>query len=314
MKKLLLSTLVICMALFVSCKKDSTSTSGGGGTTANKRISQIYVNGDIRLYVSSDEGNTWELLDSLLINELYESYNWDNDKIVSIDYNDANYRFVFNYNSSGMVSNINYCYDDIEFEKCVFSYNGSLINEINAYSSYEYSNDSLVLYATCNIEYSNGKPVRLSYTLYDDMYSNNKTDKGLRKYQKNRHNSIFDLYHNGITSKDGESPYRVVLTWDGKNITKIESVSGNEHNVETFTYDNHRNPFCGGNSLTAFALSYGSLTNLSANNALSDNCSYSYFEDYLSELSYTNEYISYYDDAMYKEIDSITYSLVYLTE
>ena len=140
MKKFILSALVVCMALCVSCSKDSDSNNSNGGgnggdTTVGKKISEIDQSEDDYDYVSYDNGLTWTQIGHYETdNQLKERWHWYNDKITSIDYYNSgqySYTYDFSYNSNGLVTQIVRDWEGVE--KIVISYNNQTISKFEQY-------------------------------------------------------------------------------------------------------------------------------------------------------------------------------------
>lgn len=320
MKKFFLSTLVICMALFVSCSKDSSSSSSGDGdgttTTVGKKINRIYRSIDYQSWYSTDQGQTWidnghEYVD----NELRESWNWDGDKITSINYyynGEISDRDVFSYNNSGQVTNISYYYENNLEGEFVLTYNGQLVSE------FKYYEENNILEAAYEVIYSNNKPSRINCTYATDDYKN------MSKHGKEILYKLFNIDINDMTPKDGVLPY-TLITWTGNNMTRIVNCYENtEYSTHTYTYDSFGNPYHGGNAL--MALGFYESNGLSQNNVVtalheyndgeteSYTYFYNYYDNYPMEKSYSSEYESYYDDWWYKSVSKYKYTYSYLTE
>lgn len=315
MKKLLVYSLAICLALLASCSKDSSSNGnngGGGSQTTGKRISEIYYSYSEQDYISYDDGLTWALeYSSSSDNSLSEVWHWDNDNLLSIDYynqNQVNGTDNLIYNNAGMVSKIVYFYEGEESESVEFSYNGTAISQIR----YFYHG---IMDAAYDVSYANNKPVRITCTYMSE-------DKTMSKHGKSFINNMFKT--DEISSRDGNLPY-IVLTWTGNNLTKWERFNSDNEFYCTFTYDNKNNPYYGGSSLTAYLFAWGSPEDISQNNVLSETYyengelstnyyTYNYFENYPMQVHEAYEYMYQYSDYWSKYIYEYTHYYSYLTD
>ena len=259
MKKLLLSALALCMALFVSCSKnsDSAASSGdsGGGVTS-KRIYEIYKGWKTTTYCLNDDGQTWDLVsEHEYPYELDHIYHWDGNKIIAMDdYSNGVLGKVrtFEYNDAGLVSKTTY-----NNSSTIFSYNSN--SQINKLEFYRINYDGEEILTTVQeIIYNGDKPVRINSIDYD------------------------------YNSKDDDSSY-AIITWTGDNITKWDSYRNNKHSYSILTYDNKHNNYFGGNALTAHAW-ISSRAYLSVNNLISGR---SFDDDNVN--TYTATYTYEYD-------------------
>lgn len=282
MKKLLLPTLIICLAVLASCKKDSDSQDDGGDVTAVKRIDELYFGYTSIYEYSIDSGQTWNTETYENESHLSQKWQWDGNKIRSIAYSD-NYDEVvycndnYEYNNKGLVSSITRSwvnYDDIE--RMEFVYNSSKIAGIEIYYNGIHQSSWICHYST-------GKLTRVKCT-----YSNDDT----LKINKDRYVGLFGLDKKMFRSNDGDL-LTIDLTWAGNNLTKMQHSDG--YYCE-YTYDNNKNPYHGCNALDAYAC-FESFSSLSENNVLTWHRYYSYDEEYFYNYSY--EYSNNYP---YKEI------------
>lgn len=317
MKKLLLITFVIFMAFFTSCTKDSSSNGGNGGggnTTIGKKISEIYRYEEDYDYVSYDNGLTWSQIGHYETNnQLKERWHWHDDKITSIDYyyNDQyEYTYDFSY-SNGLVSQIVRDWEGVE--KIVISYNNQTVNKFEQYWDG-------IMQSAWRVEYSNGKISRIQCEYWNPNTAMTQShDNILGKLLNIDVKKLADSFNSKT-----QLP-RIDLTWSGNNVRKFEYSNTEYPLVESFVYDNKKNPYYGGNTLMATIFVGNELSILSENNVT--NCtytengetnhytySYNYYEDYPMQMSYTTEYTHISSNCIYKDTYSYTYSYVYLTE
>ena len=315
MKKLLFCSLVICMALFASCSKDSSSSNsniGGGSQTTGKRISEIYYSYTYKDYISYDYGVTWTLESSNSSdNSLSEVWHWNNDNLLSIDYyyqNLVDGTDNLFYNNAGLVSKIVYSYEGEESESVELSYNGTTISQVKFF----YHG---IMESAFDVSYANNKPVRVTCTYMSD-------DKTMSKHGKRFIKNMFKT--DEITSKDGNLPY-TVLTWTGNNLTKWQRFNSDSEYYCNYTYDNKNNPYYGGNSISAYVLAWRGSEELSQNNVISEvyneygefhtnNYTYNYFENYPMQVHEKHENIYQHSDYWSKYTSEYTYSYSYLTD
>lgn len=320
MKRFLFSAVAICMALFTSCSDSTTSAysgGGGGSTTVGKKINRIYRSSEYQSWYSTNQGQSWTTISHEYgDNELRELWNWDGNKITSINYyynGEISSRDVFSYNNSGKVSKISYYYrNDLE-ENFVFTYNGQLVSE------FKYFDENDILDAAYEVIYTNNKPSRINCT-YMSADSLN-----MSKHGKELLNKLFLINIDNRAPKGGSLPYHII-TWSGNNMTKVANYHDNMlYSTHTYTHDSFSNPYYGGDVLMAYAFYNGD--GMSQNNVVTAHHEYSdgetesytyyynYYENYPMEKSYSYEYASYDDDDWwYKSISRYKYSYEYLTE
>lgn len=262
MKKILLSTLVLGMALFMSCSKNSDSAAnsgdnGGGGSIINpgKRIYENYEGYDSYVYISHDDGETWEETSHYVkALELHKVYHWEGKKLMSFDYyrNDGqgSSSTVFEYNDAGLVTRKIWAWDESEVENFYYNDNSQMIK----FDHYKYFNG--------NVSH---------YRAQDVFWSNNKIDR-IREADNN--NANYTKYY-----------------WTNENLTKYEGYDHNSNYLGSYTeirYDNKNNPHYCGMSMTPYAY-YGSLGYISKNNVLSQRI-YNSDGDLTRTVTYTYEY------------------------
>ena len=128
MKKLLLSAFVLCMALCVSCSKNSDSAassgdSGGGGGSTLKRVHELYQKEGILRLEWNEDSQTW---DTTKFEEydlgLTRVFNWDNDKLTSITNKNNIPIMALIYNSNGFVSSV---IDKMDNDTSFLTYNNN---------------------------------------------------------------------------------------------------------------------------------------------------------------------------------------------
>lgn len=318
MKKLLLYTFIISVVFLSSCSKDSSSngTTGGGGnnTTIAKKIGDIYRAEDSYDYVSYDNGQTWEQIGHYVSdNRLFERWHWNDEKITSLDHyfnGQYEYTYDFSYNSEGLVSQIIRDWEGVE--RIAITYNNKVLNKFEAYWDG-------IMQSAWRFEYSNGKisKIRCEYWNPDELTASH-CDL-LFTLLKIDVKKIAD----GSLSKD-QLPI-IELTWSGNNVRKMEYNFPESTFVESYVYDNKKNPYYGGNTLFATILIDDDFSKLSENNisyrtstengeTYNYSYSYNYYEDYPMRMSYTSEYTHTSSGSMYKYVDTYTYSYSYLTE
>ncbi len=315
MRKIYFSVLALCMAILVSCSKDSNSSSNGGGggnTTVGKKISEIYEAHSYIEEESTDYGQTWSQTYSYSYDsELDEAWNWNGDKITSIDYYYESEIYgsdVFTYDSGGNVSKITYSNSDYS-DYIKFTYSGSKISKFEIY-------EDAILDEAWELSYSGNKIIRINCIYLDDTKA--KISDRRKSFLKNFHyaeNSGTSLQKDGL-------PY-MTLTWTGNNITQIREVWPDEEYTATYSYDSKQNPYYGGNVLTAKVIWNAGITKLSQNNVTyvsnsegyTYNYSYNYYDNYPMQETYSHVYTgTYYDGTMYRATYTYRYDYTYLTE
>lgn len=279
MKKLLLSVLTLCLALCVSCKKDSNN--GGGVTpTITKTLDKVYCTYINQRYISYDNVN-WELTDEEEYDHvLYSEYIYDGEKLSEFInyYNNGiiSQRDTLTYSENGLITNITE-YDALSVDNCELIYDNEVLTKVDWYS--------------------NG--VMSGYLEF--FYTDNKLTKAV-------YNSLSPAYE-----------YVYELTWAGDNIIQTKGIIGDWQYVTTYEYDDKINPYIENSALQALSIVYTEFSALSKNNVISrstnleenDTYSYQYDGDYPSEKEYCYEDVFEFDNVWYKTITNYHYYLTY---
>lgn len=227
MKKLLLSTLVLCMAFFASCSKDSDSASNSGGGSTLKRLHESYQDETYYRMEWNEETQVWDTTYHYIGEPfLTSTWNWNGNNLTSISGGDW-LAVNFYYNDANLVTKIVSRTTDghQESDTTYFYYNSN--NQINKIDRYRWNEDiSAYEFSQWEVSYSGDKPTRISC-----------------------------LHLDGTEMR----PYST-LTWTGDNVTKRQ-VFYDENSMmseKIYTYDNHISPQYGFNCMTAYSLIFGS--------------------------------------------------------
>ncbi len=222
MKKLLLSTLVLCMAFFASCSKDSDSAANsGGGSSTLKRIHETYQDETYYQMEWNEETQVWDTTYHYIGHpSLTSTWNWNGNNLTSIsggDYLAVN----FYYNDANLVTKIVSRTTDghQESDTTYFYYNSN--NQINKIDRYRWNKYRGVYeFSQWEVSYSGDKPTRISC-----------------------------LHLDGTEMR----PYST-LTWTGDNVTKRQLFydENSMMSEKIYTYDNHISPQYGFNCITAY--------------------------------------------------------------
>ena len=314
MKKLLLSTLVTCMALFVSCKKDSTSTNGGGNTPAKKTLSEIYGTYNYKEYTSQDHQN-WELTyegncDSALLNE----YIYENGQLVTINYytysGALQQKLTMTYSEEGIVTRINeHSYDDFGND---YAYHYDLLydNELLTRIEYYYTENNHMI-STYDLSYINNK---LNTVIRTDLYSDKSASITPRK---NRFN-LFERLNDNRSELNYTYVYEI--TWTGDNITQVRETGDDFEIFISYDYDNKINPYNENTALIAISFAWLDFASLSKNNVtyyayaqfFNVTSSYNYDDNYpIEQVSIAESSETYAEGVWYKSIETHTSSYIY---
>lgn len=227
MKKILLSAFVLCMALFVSCSKDSDSAANsGGGSSTLKRLHETYQDETCYQMEWNEETQVWDTTDHHIGEpSLTSTWNWNGNNLTSISNGDW-LAINFYYNDANLVTKIVSRTTDAqqEYDTTYFYYNNNnQINRINRSRWNRYS--SAYEFSQWEVSYSGDKPTRISCLHLDG------TD--MRPYS--------------------------TLTWTGDNVTKrqVFSDENSMYSESNYTYDNHISPQYGFNCMTAYSFIIG---------------------------------------------------------
>lgn len=226
MKKLLLSTLVLCMAFFASCSKDSDSASNSGGGSTLKRLHKYYQDETEYRMEWNEETQVWDTTDHHIGHpSLTSTWNWNGNNLTSISNGDW-LAVDFYYNDANLVTKIVSRTTDAqqEYDTTYFYYNSSnKINKVDRYRWNRYIN--AYEFSQWEVSYSGDKPTRISCLHLDG------TD--MRPYS--------------------------TLTWTGDNVTKRQ-VFFSENSMMSeviYTYDDHISPQYGFNCMNACSFIIG---------------------------------------------------------
>lgn len=351
MKKLLLSALVLCTALFLSCSKDSASpddNSGNGGNnnggdqiqTMAKRISEINWNSTTIRCESEDNGQTWTDW-HITTNDGKQIWHWDNNHLLSIDY------YIDNHGEDHDPGGSTICYQASKLEysasKNVYYNNEGLVSKM------DYTDINGNVLVSLEISYNNNRFSQIR--LYDDdnnldcifnfIYSNNKIYKftvspnknaTMSKYNKHFLNNMLGVDSDDLFAKDGWS-CTYIFAWNGNNLTSAQEYSPSLDNYKTYTYDDKKNPYYGENPIAILLyLSNswffgGDFEKWSQNNILSEtsgnisgsttgtaNYTYNYIEDCPIEQQVTSETLSKDAPKWQKTVTESSYRYSYLID
>lgn len=314
MKKLLLSVLVICVALFVSCKKNSNDNSGdtpGGGTGSNtqtvvKNIGKINYDYTYKSWYSENYGSTWSLSNSNSQSYKIQTWEWDGVLIKKIKHYDSDefvsYIDEFSYNSDNLVSEIketDYDKDD-DVYSIKFSYVDKKLSKIEIFEDFYGPKYDV----TCD---SDGNITKIKCVYMPDGWKSN-----------GEHH--FQLFKDakGIQEEGDE----ITIKWENGNI--IETTELDVEDVETYTtryvYDEMNNPYYGCNSLMCYVLFEEVLYLMSKNNCIRikyddgdiEKYKFNCYENYPLEMIYEYEYLSDYSSYMWKSLSTYKYSYTYI--
>ena len=213
---------VISASMFSSCKKD-------GVYNPKKKINKIY-----------SQNSKGEKI-------LSETWTWDNDKLMRIDYGGG--FEVFEYDKDKLIK---FTYNNGNYEK--YTYNGSKIDKVELWN--KEGNDVLIEY---KFEYTENKISKISskcYISFDDMETslNNQKNNALRFVLPEQIANIISIpFENKLKNRKTSETVSITmeLTWKGDNIEKVIYISNyNSLNLSSteifhYTYDNKLNPMYG---------------------------------------------------------------------
>lgn len=309
MKKLLLSALVICMAMFVSCKKNSDDNnpgSGGSTQTVVKRIAKIHYDYTYKSWYSEDYGATWNTSSSNHESYKRESWEWDGNLIKKIKYYDSDefvsYIDEFSYNSYNLVSEIketDYDKDD-DVYSIMFSYVDKKLSKIEFYEDIQGPKYNI----TCD---SDGRITKIKCVYMPEDWKS-----------AGRHHFQFIKDAKKIHGEGDE----MTLKWEDDNLIELTEFDAEDFETNTvrFIYDDTNNPYNGCNSLICEVLFNESLYLLSKNNCTRikyddgdiEKIKFNCYDNYPLEMSFDYEYQSDYSSYMWKYISTHKYSYTYM--
>lgn len=247
MKSILLSVLMICLALFISCKKESVSN--GDSSNIGKRINKIYYSTFGIEELSTDNGQTWTEVYNIhsFTDFLSTSYEWNKNQLLS--------------------SKQKYTYDTFPPYQMDYSYIGQVLYKITT----QYNNQTGYMTFT----YDDTKITQIEYYNYNKLYE---TCKIL--YSNEKPHEIWYYY------KDGTVYYKILL-WENENVSKIikKDASGSILSEESLpTYDDKTNPYYGNIAFFVRSIMSEDYSLLSKNNYINNSwgytCTYEYDGDY----------------------------------
>ena len=249
MRKFVLLSVILLplVASFTSCKKD-------GVYNPKEKISRIYY-----AYSSPD---TFFNSDK----ELKEIWDWDGKKLSTITY----------YNKKGVDGTEKFSYDGKRLSRIdyftedgrniayvLYSYDGRKLDKVEYYSYGELEEIHKYSY--------DGKELSKIEVTYYSHYATLTSFKA-KQWQSVRSRlfryavpeavcaSMDKMEETRMTTethfrqKDGTSTWTFTLTWDGKNVSKVEYLSRiypyDEVVSVQYSYDKNRNPFCGCNTMS----------------------------------------------------------------
>ena len=299
MKKLLLSTIVICIALCFSCKKDDNG--GSVSPTIKKVLKDTYGDYIYATYISEDQEN-WELfVEGEIDNVLIRDYIYDGDKLIvmkQISFNDTyGWTDSISYSEDGTVTQIIEYFWELGYDSDCYKYDlvydNGLITKINCYYEGDYLDAYYDYYYTDN---------KLSKVVYTDV----DYDKAPKHHRDKKFNHRNDIYCTEIN-------------WTGDNVTQIKEVGEGWEHIATYDYDNKNNPYIENDAFVAYSyisldfvsLSKNNVTFYSTNFDYNVMYSYEYKDNYPSEEEFCYEYIYEYNGRWYKNNETFHYYLNY---
>ena len=166
MKKILISTMALCLALCVSCKKDS-DNGGSVSPTIKKTLSKLYLTYSYKSYISFDNIN-WELDDHEEYDHVLNTeYIYNGDKLSeTIKYfnnGDINTRDTITYSENGLITNITE-YNTLSEDNWVLSYDNGLLTKADQYSNG-------LMTSSFDYSYTDNRLTKVIYTSSDYVYT-----------------------------------------------------------------------------------------------------------------------------------------------
>ncbi|MBO6057013.1 MAG: hypothetical protein J6P64_02165 [Bacteroidales bacterium] len=282
MKKIFLSTLVICMAFLTSCHKDPDHPHISEGLGTYKNLHKLFISGDFQYYYSYNQGQTWESQGNTHINAGHEVYNWDIPggltSIIGNYTTPIEYRFSYNEDNHDQVSEIEFYYDGILASHDVLLYSDSIISQIQHFNS-----DGDLL-SVEEITYTGNKPTKIarSSTSYTELtWSGN----NLTEY------TIY--YTNDVT-------LRYTFTYDNHKNPFSESYA-----LKTWAFCYALEKMSQNNVVSEVH------KNLDNGTETVKNYSYNYYQNYPTEQIMRDEYVYESGDYLVKEISEIKKTFQY---
>ncbi len=207
---------VLFVASMISCTKE-------GVYNPKKKVQRVYYS------VSS----AWGSIDKYL----GQTWNWDGNKIKSIDHYTSNgntsYTENFTYDGNRIVR-----VDDYKnAEYTTYDYDGSHLKTINYY----YRNK---VERTMVFTYNSGKVSQIQITYYDAKKGDRHLTSSIIPFFPEKVNKAMSAFAEKADVK-GVVTANYQFTWTDNNVTKIIASSEGEMTTMTFTYDAKKNPFLG---------------------------------------------------------------------
>lgn len=221
-RTLLIATAALLLLAASSCQKD-------GVYNPKKKIGKIVYSGE----GLSMQGSYREL------------WKWDGNKLVSraISYSSPDTTSLYTYTYDGKrLAAITYKdFLDDYYCKTDFTYDGKELQQADYYVRG-------ILRSTAKFTHTDGKITAIDF-IYQNIpdyskgsFDNNMMLDMLMPLDLQQDEACQQLKAN---SKSGELIFKVSITWDGNNISKMEWDYDGYIKTNEFTYDNKRNPFCG---------------------------------------------------------------------
>lgn len=218
MRKLLLSTLAICMIILASCKKDSDNggnTPGGGSQTVEVRTSRFLLNDVTYEEASPDGGQTWIVVETEDQYQCNVDFTW-NDKLLSnIKQDHVSFEFGDEYH---FCVNYDFRYDNNKLSRVII----------------EMSEDGEIYTVRVDVEYDGGNMSGL--TVYEDGEI---ADVNHLEYSNGKLSLITDEYDD------------FVFNWNGDNLSEFLNDNWCEKYI---SYDDNKNPFYGTDVFTSYLI------------------------------------------------------------
>lgn len=268
MKKISLFAMVLAVAcLFAACTKE-------GVYTPKEKISKVYESSSTT-YSGGDYSNT-----ETTAKHMTESWTWDGKLISSITTYD---------NDGGIDGLTTFTYDGKQLTEIKqgtnvskLTYDGSKLQKIESYDGNE-------LVSTATVTHDGKKIVKLEIESYD----NGEKDAKAIAFMQTMMKVVMPVYTDNTAkmlstvATKGSSKYTIDIEWDGKNVSKVNMVYGDESATLTYTYDEMNNPYQGFLYAIADPAEYGS-----KNNVISETVTAVYDGE---PTSYTTSYTYEYD-------------------
>lgn len=264
MKKIVLLIATVAMVYaFSSCTKE-------GAFSPKEKISKVYYS-ESMAYSSSELSNyNWQL-----DKYLGENWTWTDKTLTRIDeYDDDGDLYstrTFVYDKKNRIDRIIYSGSQAQFK-----YEGSTLTGIEVYSG-------ATLVSTYNFTHEKGKIVKIENNDYASPKSSESINPLEFVLSKQMVESIERVIEKAPKTR-GLSTKIYTLTWNGKNVEKMNLEYGSYFVNATYTYDTYQNPYYG--------LYEGvDVASISTNNITSINYTESYgTETYMEMDEYTYTY------------------------